>query len=683
MNTSDDSAVDPANRTEDSAANPAVAAELEALWMRFQDQMLARVETLGEALAALVDARMDDDLRRRAERDAHRLAGSAGTFGRHRASTFARSLEELFEGSAPIDSTAVPDALAMVEWLRDELASPPSPAHSKAEDRSLVLVVHRDAELAEAIRLAVEARGLASHVTQGALAALTALVGVHPSVALVDLDEGGDDVLDLVRELSAGTPPVVVLALTNDTGFLDRVDAVRAGVQGFLPSSLTPSALAGAAAATLEVAQLDRWRLLAVDDDPSVLAALVAHLEPAGLTVTGVTEPERFWVALRETTPDLVVLDLDMPEVSGAELCRLLRADPRWAALPVVFLTSHVGRDTIEAVFAAGADDYVSKPVVGSELVTRITNRLERTRILRVLAETDPLTGLANRRKFEAQWNRLQTMAERYDQPLSFALLDLDHFRDVNNRYGHEVGDVVLQRIGRLLLERFRGEDVVARWGGEEIALALYGMTRADGVRRVTDLLQAVRNEVMVTPDGQSFRVSFSGGVSEYKVDGAALRDLYRRADEALFVAKALGRERVLPSGQQPELRGDDLSVDVVIVDDDDVVAELLSRALSSSGYRILRVRDGHAAVELLTGAARHAVRLVLLDISLPGLDGFSVLDHLRREGVLETTRVIVLTARSSESEILRALEAGAIDHVGKPFSLPVLMQRVRRALAS
>ena len=664
-----------------------VTAELQALWERFEGQMLTRVDTLDEALAALVDARLDDDLRHRAERDAHRLAGSAGTFGRHRASVLAGDLEKLFAGSAPIDMSAVPDALVQVELLRDELVSPPEGASPREAHRPVVLVVHRNAELAGAIGLACEMRGLASQVAEGVAAAHTALAGAHPAVALVDLGEGGDGVLDLVRELRALTAPVAVLALTDDTGLLDRVDAVRAGVQGFLPASLAPSELAGAALSTVEVARLDRWRLLAVDDDPSVLAALVALLEPAGFVVTGVTAPDRFWAALSETAPDLVILDLDMPEVNGIELCRLLRADRRWAALPVVFLTSHVGRDVIEAVFAAGADDYVSKPIVGSELVARVTNRLERARILRALAETDPLTGLANRRKFETQWNRLQAMAERYGQPLSFALLDLDRFRDVNTRYGHEAGDIVLQRIAQLLLERFRGEDVVARWGGEEIALALYGMTRSDGVRRVTDLLAAVCDEVMMTADGQSFRVSFSGGVSEYKVDGDGLRDLCQRADEALYVAKALGRGRVLPTGQRPDGHGDGsptgvYMVDVVVVEDDDVVAELLAHALAGGGYSSLRVRDGQAAVELLTGASRRPARLILLDISLPGLDGFTVLAHLRREGVLETTRVIVLTARSSEPEILRALEAGAVDHVGKPFSLPILMQRVRRALA-
>jgi diguanylate cyclase (GGDEF)-like protein len=595
----------------------------------------------------------------------------------------ARNLEEVLAGSGPIDVGALSEALVQVESLRSELTDAPSADQPIVDDRPVVLVMHHDAELAAGIGLAVEARGLTSQVATSVPAAREALDVAIPAVALVDLGQGDSGILDVVRELSTRTPPAVVLAVTNGTGFFERVEAVRAGIEGFLPGSLSPNELAGATAATLEAAGRDRQRLLAVDDDPAVLAALVAILEPAGIAVTGVTEPERFWAALRESAPDLVVLDLDMPAVSGIELCRLLRADPRWSGLPVVFLTSHVGQDTIEAIFAAGADDYVPKPVGRPELVTRITNRLERTKILQALAETDPLTGLANRRKFESEWTRLQAMAERYGQPLSFALIDLDHFREVNNRYGHEVGDVVLKHVGRLLSECFRGQDVVARWGGEEIALAMYGMTRSDGVRRVTDALRAISEKAMATPDGQSFRVSFSGGVSENEVDGATLLDLYRRADEALYAAKALGRSRVLPAGEWRDLHGYDRLVDVVVVEDDDVVAELLMHALAESGYRSLRVADGQAAVELLTDASRQPPRLVLLDVSLPSLDGFAVLEHLRRTGVLEATRVIVLTARSSEEEILRALEAGAFDHVGKPFSLPVLVQRVRRALAS
>ena len=554
--------------TVDPAVEIEVDADVLALWGKFQGHLLARVGTLEEAIAALREARLDDELRGRAERDAHRLAGSAGTFGRHRASVLARELEKLFTGTDPIDPKVIPNALSQVELLRDDLEDTPPDDGTKPRQPPLVLVIHGNAGLTSAIGLAAEARGLTSQAVENVAAARTALADTHPAVVLVDLDLNGDPVLDLVRELNARTPPVVVLALTTAASFADRVEAVRAGVQAFLPSSLSPNELVGATIATLDVAKREHWRLLAVDDDASVLGALVTLLEPAGLAVTGVTEPERFWAALSETTPDLLVLDLDMPEVSGIELCRLLRADPRWSALPVVILTSRVSPDTIKAVFAAGADDYVAKPIIGPELINRITNRLERARILRLLAETDPLTGLSNRRKFEAQWNRLQAMADRYDQPLSFALLDLDHFRDVNNLYGHDVGDLVLQRVGQLLLEQFRGEDVVARWGGEEIALALYGMTSVDGVRRLTDALGLLRDQAITTPSGQSLHISFSAGVSTYKVDGTALHDLYRRADESLYAAKSLGRARVLPAGWQPDLQAGDWPTGNVVVKD-------------------------------------------------------------------------------------------------------------------
>jgi len=556
----------PAKVTVDPAVKITVDANVLALWGKFQGHLLVQVETLEEAIAALRETRLDSELRGRAERDAHRLAGSAGTFGRHRGSVLARELEKLFTGTDPIDPAVIPNALTQVELLRKDLEGTPSNESPKVEDLPLVLVVHENAELCSAIGVAAGARGLTVKAVENVTAARMALADTHPALALVDLELTGDLVLGLVRELNTRMPPVVVMGLTGDTSFADRVEAVRAGVRGFLPSSLSPNELVGAAIENIEMARGEHWRLLAVDDDPSVLGALVALLEPIGMEFRGVTEAERFWEVLSETTPDIVVLDFDMPEVSGVELCRLLRADPRWSALPVVFLTSRVSSDAIKAVFAAGADDYVAKPVIGPELVTRLNNRLERTRILRLLAETDPLTGLANRRKFEAQWNRLQAMADRYEQPLSFVLLDLDHFRSVNNLYGHDVGDLVLQRIGQVLLEQFRGEDVVARWGGEEIALALYGMNRVDGARRLSDVLGVILEQVITTPDGRSFHVSFSAGVSEYGVDGTAINDLYRRADESLYTAKSLGRARVLHSGSHSDIQVGNESMDDVTV---------------------------------------------------------------------------------------------------------------------
>lgn len=672
----------PSGRRHAARADADLAAAVEALWARLGSELLARVDTLEEALTAIVESRLDEELRRQAERDAHRIVGSAGTFGRHQASTLARHLEELFTGSAPIDASAVEDAVGQVERLRTELSGPPHAPAAEDGERTLLLVVHRSAESAAAVAVAAEAWGVHARTADSLDAARRALGEARPQVALVDLALPGGGALELAAELVAQSPPVVTLALMGGAAFADRVEAVRMGVRGFVADSLPAVELVGAAVAALEAAAGERWQVLAVDDDPSILAALSALLEPAGLAVTGSADPQQFWAALDETGPDLAVLDVDMPGASGIELCHLLRADPKWATLPVVVLTARADRATVEAVFAAGADDFVVKPILGPELLTRITNRLERTRILRTLAEVDPLTGLANRRKLEAGWARLQAMADRYDQPLSFALLDLDGFRGVNNRYGHDVGDAVLRRVAGVLTERFRAEDVVARWGGEEIALALYGMTREDGVRRVDEALQAVAQLDLGVPGAGDLRVSFSAGVSEYRRDGDGLRQLYLQADEALYLAKGLGGGAVLPAGRQQPGREQQWA-DVVVVEDDDVLAELLAHGLSTRGHRSVRLRDGEAAVGHLTGPSRQRARLVLLDITLPGLDGFAVLEHLRREGVLERTRVIVLTGRSREDEVLRALELGAVDHVAKPFSVPVLMQRIHRALSA
>ena len=139
-------------------------------------------------------------------------------------------------------------------------------------------------------------------------------------------------------------------------------------------------------------------RVLAVDDDPLVLEALRALLGAQGIEVTALADPLGFWPAIEEEAPHLVVLDLEMPGASGIELCRALRAEERFAQLPVIFLSAHRDPHVVQRIFEAGADDYVTKPIVGPELVTRIDNRLERVRLYRELADRDPLTGVLNRR---------------------------------------------------------------------------------------------------------------------------------------------------------------------------------------------------------------------------------------------------------------------------------------------
>jgi diguanylate cyclase (GGDEF)-like protein len=223
-----------------------------------------------------------------------------------------------------------------------------------------------------------------------------------------------------------------------------------------------------------------------------------------------------------------------------------VRNDPNWSDLPILFLSAHADADTIYRVFSAGADDFVNKPIAGPELIARILNRLDRTRILRKLAETDGLTGVTNRRKSIQELSRLLRLAERQNQCLCFMILDLDHFRQINEQYGHDSGDKVLSKLGELLKQNFRSEDVVARWGGEEFVLGLYGITKEDGAKRLNIVLENLRQEQFVSFNGTPFQVTFSAGVVQYPQSGVDVQTLYYAVDQVLYRAKSAGRNQVL-----------------------------------------------------------------------------------------------------------------------------------------
>ncbi len=297
--------------------------------------------------------------------------------------------------------------------------------------------------------------------------------------------------------------------------------------------------------------------VMVVDDDPQILATLQTLLEPWGLHVITLNDPRRFWETLEASSPDLLILDIKMPHLSGVELCQVVRNDPRTCGLPILFLTAHTDAASVNQVFAVGADDFVSKPIVGPELVTRIINRLERIKLLRSLAEIDQLTTVFNRYRATQDLDKFLHLSQRHNQPLCLAILDLDNFKLVNDAFGHPTGDAVLRQFGQLLRQSFRFEDVVARWGGEEFVVGMYGITKSDGVSRLEEVRKTLHEQEFIAPDGSKFRVTFSAGVAQYPEDGTDLQSLYQVADAVLYQAKAAGRNCVLPAiAPKPELIG-------------------------------------------------------------------------------------------------------------------------------
>ena len=544
---------------ERAGAEAEVAAVLAKVWARRRDGVLEQVALLDAAAAGLGRGTLPEAERAAAAAAAHRLAGSLGMFGLVDGSARAREAELLLGGTslAPADAPALERLVAQLRAEVEataQLGEAPAPVGPPAEDAPRLLVVEDDEALAEAIAVEAQRRGMRVELAGSAQQALAAIARERPDAVVLDLvlGDGTAGAYALLSELETRLPAVPVLVSTVRDELADRVEVARRGGRGFLTKERTPGEVVEHVTRLLERSRTSGITLLYLDDDPVMLDGVRELLAHEGLDVVTLEDPQRLWDELERVQPDLVLLDVEMPHVNGIELCRVLRNDPQWATVPVVVLTALRDHETIERIFAAGADDYLAKPIVEAELRVRVRNRIERLALHRALAEVDSLTSVANRHTAIQSIERLLRLAARQHQPLALAMLDLDHFKLVNDRHGHAAGDAVLRRLGTLLRQTLRGEDVVGRWGGEEFVIAMFGTTGADARARLAHLRAAFERESFGGAGGETFGVGFSAGVACFADDGRDLATLLAAADEALYRAKDAGRGHVLLAGETP-----------------------------------------------------------------------------------------------------------------------------------
>ncbi|NET31333.1 MAG: response regulator [Cyanothece sp. SIO1E1] len=535
------------------------------IWERAKAKFTDRIDIIGQAATALLADRLDGELRQRAEREAHKLVGSLGMFNFDARSELARAIEQLLQqAERSLNPAQKLNLSQLVAGLSQEiqqamtgsipnLLQQPAPQQTIREV-PLLLIVTSDPSLAEILGVEATACGLEPQMALTSTDAGAKIARDRPDVVVLDLQ--GDlspatatlaaSTSTFLAELNAYTPPVPALVLTVQNDLIDRVNVARLGGRGFLPRCLPPAQVLAAVNQVLERSRPVAARVMAVDDDPQVLMVLRELLEPWGIKLSGVDDPQQFWETLEATAPDLLILDIEMPHMNGLELCQVVRNDLHWGSLPILFLTAYTDMDTMRQVFEAGADDYVSKPIVGPELLTRILNRLERSRLLQNIAATDALTGVTNRRQSHQALTQLLHLAERYHQPLCFASLDIDHLKHINQQYSHAIGDAMLSHLGKLLRQTFQAEDVIGRWGGGEFVIGMYGMNRNDGMQRLSEMLNVLHQEALTVANNDPVRITFSAGIVQYPEDGHDLQTLYRAADAMLQQAKKGGGDRIV-----------------------------------------------------------------------------------------------------------------------------------------
>lgn len=483
--------------------------------------------------------------------DAHKLHGSAGSFGFAPVGEVAGRLEALVKparAGQAVDWEAIEAALKELA----ETLHPPAPKAVEApKPTSLmgsVLVVDDDAEwLAEVERMgkAQEVKVLTAQDVDEAVERARgqwldgALLHVH-----LGGPEGGFEAAARLRsEKLWHSLPLAFFSADGDLAH--RVAAAHAGGSLYLPKPFAAADLIGAVERLVAARRPERSRVLVLADDEEARSAISHAMAGHRVEVTSLSDPFRLLDALAEHRPELLVLDVELPGPSGFDLCRIIRSMPDWEELPILFITTQQGPEFRVAAFEAGADDYLTRPVLREELVARMHSRLERVRLTRERSERDALTGLLLRRPFLEALRARLSEGRRQQRPLALCFLDVDHFKRVNDTHGHVAGDHVLARLGRLLTTRFRREDLRGRWGGEEFVVALAGETAATAKEILTRTAAELASVKFSGDRGESFQITFSAGIVEAPRDGEDAETLLREADARLYRAKANGRNRI------------------------------------------------------------------------------------------------------------------------------------------
>lgn len=290
--------------------------------------------------------------------------------------------------------------------------------------------------------------------------------------------------------------------------------------------------------------------VLLVDDSQDVHRLLRARLRTEEIELVGVFDGSEAVKFATERQPALVLLDLNMPMMDGFEVLRTLKDQPSTLEIPVIVLSGLQSPQDKVTAFDLGAVDYITKPFELTELRVRVRSALRMHRLLQMLAKRariDGLTALWNRAFFDQRWGEELSRAQRHGRPLSLALVDLDHFKSINDTYGHPAGDAVLQGLGLILQKEGRATDVPCRYGGEEFAMIMPD-TSAQDAKHLCDRVRAAVEAVVWSrhPERKvTASIGIAGAAGPTDLTASAWLDA---ADKALYTAKKTGRNRVVVS---------------------------------------------------------------------------------------------------------------------------------------
>lgn len=523
--------------------------KLEALRAAYAQSLPIKIKALVKRWSAL-NEHFDPIQFREFHREVHSLCGTSGTYGYTKLSQASRDLEVYLKQL--LDYTDL-DTIQKTEitHLIDQIQN------IEHDDQTI-----EEAELVKReitgklIYYLVDKKEKFQHLLQNNLHRLGYhLVFIHtlphfqsainthlPAVIIIDDAHLTEPVIEALANFSACQIPLFCLAQKDDLTI--RLKSIRAGVSIFLHKPVDVLHFTNQLLQFCDVSAREDYRVLILDDEKPLAAYYTLVLNEAGMNTKAITSATVLMQELQEFKPNLLLLDLYLPECTGFDIAKMIRQEECYMSLPIIFISTETDRIKQLAILnSCGADDFLTKPVLPQNLISAVKSRAQRAALVNSYIALDSLTKLLNHTYILKQLEFEILRAERLKEPIAVAMIDLDHFKQINDQYGHPMGDLVLKKLSDLFVNRVRKTDFVGRYGGEEFSI-IFPNTSEKTAFKLCNELRKIAANCAFEVNGKQFYVTLSIGVATYPTFHT-VDSLVAAADRALYRAKSNGRNRV------------------------------------------------------------------------------------------------------------------------------------------
>jgi diguanylate cyclase (GGDEF)-like protein len=540
-------------------------AKLKILNDAYATQLPEKLKQLEQVWHQLPQDGWDEENFQTLYRMVHSLTGSGKTFGFSLLSDIARNLEEYLNQIAQAETALNEDQRQHIQKFMDELRQAArnreilfsdqaslvavAPLTQQALSPSRIFLLEDDTEQAEELKVQLGFFGYEVTVFNTLADFRLVMQRTSDVVILTDIafPENCLGGIEVIKEIQQGREiPFPVIFISVHDEFVIRLEAARAGGIAYLSKPVNIGKLIDKLDALASSQTILPYRVMIIDDSIDITTYYSDVLEQAGMVTKVVHNPLNVIKTLLEFGPDLILIDLYMPKCDGMDLAKVIRQLDAFVSIPIVFLSAEIDLDKQLIAMSLGGDDFLAKPILPHHLISSVNSRIRRSLVLRSLVLRDSLTGMFNHTAIKDELDREVIRSKRYGTPLAFAMIDIDNFKQINDTYGHPIGDRVIKSLARLLKQRLRASDLVGRYGGEEFAVILVNADRAAALQ-VLDTIRKDFCQLRCQSDGKEFTVTFSCGIADISQFRDAIH-LIEASDKALYHAKHAGRNQVVLS---------------------------------------------------------------------------------------------------------------------------------------